>query len=66
MRVGILASALALPVVLDNKGARGDSGGPWFYGTKALGLYSGFAPGDSDWFSGIGSLNLLGVVVITT
>jgi streptogrisin C len=46
--------------------APGDSGGPWYYGSRALGIHSG---GDNFWnydqFSGIGSLNLLGVTVIT-
>lgn len=42
----------------------GDSGGPWYSGNKALGITSGY-DGGGDYFSGIGSLNLLGVTVVT-
>lgn len=44
----------------------GDSGGPWFYGNTARGITSGYSSGDSDIFSGIGSLNLLSLVVYTS
>lgn len=51
----------------------GDSGGPWYYGNKAFGVTSGrvFSPSNpsvttNDLFSGIGSLNLLGVTVVTS
>ena len=48
----------------------GDSGGPWFRDSKGLGVTSGrIYYGDTtvaDLFSGIGSLNLLGVTVITS
>lgn len=44
---------------------RGDSGGTWFFGTKAMGITSGFGKNEGL-FSGIGSLNLLGLTVIVS
>ncbi|NNH07180.1 trypsin-like serine protease [Cellulomonas fimi] len=44
----------------------GDSGGPWFYGNKAHGVHSGGSDYLYDQFSGIGSLALLGVTVVTS
>jgi streptogrisin C len=51
----------------DNRDAAGgDSGGPWYYGSRAHGIHSGGSDiGNYDQFSGIGSLALLGVTVIT-
>lgn len=48
----------------------GDSGGPWYYGNRALGITSGWlfvtdpTKPTNDCFTGVGSLNLLGVVVV--
>lgn len=48
----------------------GDSGGPWFRDSKGLGVTSGRIyyrdTTVADLFSGIGSLNLMGVTVITS
>lgn len=44
----------------------GDSGGPWYYGNKASGVHSGGSDYLYDQFSGIGSLALLGVTVVTS
>jgi hypothetical protein len=43
----------------------GDSGGPWFFGNKAHGITSGQSSNQYSLFSGIGSLSLLGVTVVT-
>lgn len=55
--------------VTDNKTTDyGDSGGPYYYGTKAHGVHSGYrcyALNCDDMFSGIGSLALLSVTVNT-
>lgn len=48
-----------------NFAAGGDSEGPWFFGNRAHGITSGIIPGDADLFSGVGSLNLLSVIVVT-
>lgn len=46
--------------------APGDSGGPWYYGSTARGVQSGRNTFfNYDLFSGVGSLNLLGVTVYT-
>lgn len=55
--------------VTDNKTTDyGDSGGPYYYGTKAHGVHSGYRCvlfNCDDMFSGIGSLSLLSVTVNT-
>ncbi len=51
----------------------GDSGGPWYYGNKALGITHGFVykigyPGSpiADLFTGVTGVTLLGVTVVTS
>lgn len=50
----------------DNRDADGgDSGGPWYFGSRAHGIHSGGSDaGNYDHFSGIGSLNLLSLTVV--